>query len=227
MNRRNFIKSASALTIYLLAPVKFYAGKTYKSTVKIYKHYLQKIIELINSLKKEKSNLVLKIMDGKKYVFDPYYHYPWQGGILDEKTGSRIFFHAHRKNEYGHFHTFINDENGDLVHLVLISMNKDGYPTGLSTVNTWVTGDKYVEAAKLKKLLDSFKMNPENYKDERVIQFIELMFKSYKDVIYKLFDERDEWIENYTFKYTKEPFEDRNYEVLSSKEINIYEDIRT
>jgi len=224
MDRRKFLKSAVILSLGLTTPLKIFSKQLVVKTQRIYRLYLKKIIDIINSLKNEGSNLVLKIMNGKKYVFDPYYHYPWDGGVVDEKTGCRIFFHAHRKNEYGHFHTFVTDEQGELVHLVLISMNKKGIPTGLSTVNTWVTGDKYVYASKLKKYFEEFKMDPNTYKDKRVIEFIENIFEAYHDVIFNLFDEREKWVKNYIYENTSLPFENREYEVLSSKKIDVYKD---
>lgn len=219
MNRRNFIKSAAIISGAILVPVKMQAGKIFSLASAKINEYKEKIILIINSLKREGSNLVIKIMNGKKYVFDPYYHYPYDGGVKDDKTGCQLFFHAHRENEYGHFHTFVKDENNELIHLVLISMNKQGEPIGLATVNGWVTGDKYVNAEALKKFSDSFYVNPNLYKDEKTIQFINYIFKAYKEEIYNLFDQRDKWIEEYVSKNYREPFEDRDFEILSYKEI--------
>lgn len=132
------------------------------------------------------------------------------------------FFHAHRDDEYGHFHTFIEDEDGELVHLILISMNEKGEPIKLATVNRWVTGDKYVKAEKLKSLFDKFEMDANLFPEKRLIEFVNYTFKAYKEDIYKLFDERDKWIYDYAGKYFREPYEDRDFEILSSKDINIF-----
>lgn len=220
MNRRNFLRNTALSALLLSAPFSA-AEMFYKNSQEFILSAKDKIINIISSLKREGTNLVLKVMNGKKYVFDPYVRYPYEGGILDKESRCRIFFHAHRPDEYGHFHTFVENEKGELIHLVLISMNKEGEPIALATVNTWVTGDKYVEAKKLKSYLDSFKMNRNSYDDKRVIEFVETIFEAYREEIFRLFDKRDKWIRDYAFKYYREPFEDREYEVLSSVKIII------
>lgn len=184
--------------------------------------YRLKIVMVITKLKSEGSNLVKKVMNGKKYISDPFTHYPYEGGIKDEKTGCQLFFHAHRENEYGHFHTFTTDESGELVHLILISMNKQGEPIGLATVNRWVTGDKYVKAGLLKKFAGSFFVDPALYKDKRVVEFVNHIFKAFQEEINNLYDERDNRISEYVDKNYREPFEDRDLEVLSYKKVNLF-----
>ncbi len=222
MKRRKFIHIVSLSTIAFLLPLKTKA-EIFTTTVRIKtSEYVKKIIEIIHVLKTKGTNLVLKIMNGKEYKFDPTVHYPYDGGIYDEQTKCRVFFHAHRKNEYGHFHTFTEDNKGNLIHLVLISMNKEGIPIGLSTVNRWVTGDKYVKANELKQYLERFSINKNLFKEEKVLEFIQYIFKAYKSEIFDLFDKRDAWIEQYVNTNYNEPFEDRNYEVLSSVKINVF-----
>lgn len=221
MKRRQFFKTGLVLVGALAASSKMNLLNAAEQASKFAKDYKSKIVDIINNLKAEGTNLVAKIMNGKKYEFDPHTHYPYDGGIKDESTGYQLFFHAHREDEYGHFHTFATDEDGKLVHLVLISMNKAGELIGLATVNRWVTGDKYVKADKLKKLSKDFYMNPELYKDPRVIEFVNNVFKAYQKDIAEIFDKRDEWISNYARKHFREPFEDRNHEILSHKKIHL------
>lgn len=221
MKRRQFVKSGFLLISGLVVNSKLAILNAAERTINIAEDYKTKILDIINNLKAEGTNLVAKIMNGKKYEFDPYTHYPYDGGIKDESTGYQLFFHAHREDEYGHFHTFATDEEGKLVHLVLISMNKAGELIGLATVNRWVTGDKYVKADRLKELSKTFKINPKLYKDERVIRFVNYIFKAYKSEIEELFDKRDQWINNYAQTYYREPFEDREFEILSFKTISL------
>lgn len=223
-SRRNFIKQLSVLAVIGLAAANTTAKNFLQAVSKISNDFKKRVIDIIENLKAEGSNVVIKVMNGKTYVFDPYTHYPYDGGISDEKTGCRIFFHAHRPNEYGHFHTFATDEKGDLVHLVLISMDKEGRPIALATVNRWVTDDKYIKADKLRNLLDNFQMDSNLFIERRVVEFVYNILNAYKEHIYQLFDERDKWINNYVNKNFNEPFEDREYEVLSFKEINIFND---
>lgn len=222
MKRREFFKNGFIVISILAVSSKMKILDAAEYASNLAKDYKTKIVGIIKSLKEEGSNLVSKIMNGKKYEFDPSVHYPFDGGIKDEQTGYQLFFHAHRENEYGHFHTFAKDEDGELVHLVLISMNESGELTGISTVNRWVTEDKYVKADKLKELSSGFFMNPSLYKDGRVIEFINNVFKAYQNEINEIFDKRDEWVKNYAAKYYREPFEDRNYEILSGKKINLF-----
>jgi len=226
-SRRNFIKQLSALAVIGLAAANTTAKNFLQAVSKISNDFKKRVIDIIESLKTEGSNIVIKVMNGKTYVFDPYTHYPYDGGITDEKTSYRIFFHAHRPNEYGHFHTFATDEKGDLVHLVLISMDKEGRPIALATVNRWVTDDKYVKADKLKNLLDNFQMDSNLFVERRVVEFVYNILNAYKEQIYQLFDERDKWINDYANKNFNEPFEDREHEVLSFTEINIFNDDKT
>ncbi|RMD48594.1 MAG: hypothetical protein D6830_06560 [Ignavibacteria bacterium] len=220
MNRRKFIKNSFFVSAILYSPLSA-SEKFYTNSKEFILSAKDKIIKIIAQLKSEGTNLVLKVMNGKKYVFDPYVRYPYEGGIVDKENGCRIFFHAHRPNEYGHFHTFVEDEKGELIHLVLISMNKKGEPIGLATVNTWVTGDKYVKPDILKNYLSNFKMNRNSFKESRIIDFVEAIFEAYRQEIFTLFDEREEWIQNYAAKYYREPFEDRDYEVLSHVKIKV------
>jgi hypothetical protein len=220
-SRRNFIKQISTLAVSGFITTNAAARSFAKTVAKFGNNFKKKVIDIIESLRSEGSNVVKKVMNGKTYVFDPYTHYPYDGGILDEKTGYRIFFHVHRPNEYGHFHTFATDENGELIHLVLISMNEEGEPIALATVNRWVTDDKFVKADVLKHLLDNFQFDSKLFVEQRVVEFVYNILNAYKDVIYNLFNERDNWITDYVNKNFREPFEDREFEILSERKIDI------
>jgi hypothetical protein len=112
------------------------------------------------------------------------------------KTGSRVFFHAHLENEYGHFHTFIEDDDGELVHLVKISVDEKGSSLAPATVNRWVTRDKYVKSDRMKELLQPFTIDPELFEDQRVLIFTNNIMEGYTDYIHEIFDESGEWIKN-------------------------------
>lgn len=221
MNRRTFFRNSGLIILSTFITSKTKALDLTNKIIQQSNKFKLRIIKIITDLKYEGSNLVKKVMDGKKYIFDPYTHYPKDGGIKDDKTGYQLFFHAHRKNEYGHFHTFATNEKGDLIHLILISMSEDGKPIGLATVNRWVTGDKYVKAEVLKQLAKGWFMDPSLFKDNRVIEFVNDIFKSYPEIINNLFEERDKWFQEYADKNFREPFEDRDYEVTSFRKVNL------
>lgn len=84
------------------------------------------------------------------------------GDIVSPSTGARAFYHTHPPGartivEHGHFHIFLPrgamppgarplrappDQAGlDIVHLVAMSIAPAGLPTGLFTVNRWVTDE--------------------------------------------------------------------------------------
>jgi len=218
--RRNFLKNIGGMLAFVAL-----SGETLATATRFVSRKIatatKGVLSVIRSLQAEGSNVVLKIMDGQKYKRNPLVHYPFDGGVLDEKTGYRVFFHAHRKKEYGHFHTFYEKSNGDLVHLVMVSMDKKGYPIMLSTVNRWVTGEVFVKADELKRRFLNFKMNDALFPDERIGAFVRELFTEFETEILQLIEQRDEAIYDYVKKNAREPFDDREVEILSSTNIEI------
>jgi hypothetical protein len=225
LSRRKFLQIFTYGGLLLLGPIKALSENAWDTIQFTYKDALRRITEIITTLKKEGSSIVKKTLNEKKYSRDPAVHYPYEDSIEDPQTHCQVFFHAHRKNEYGHFHTFIDNENGELVHLIMISMDKKGLPVALSTLNRWVTGDYYVDAAELKKLALQFQMSHDLFPDKRIIEFIENIFTGYRDIIFQLFDERDKAISEYVEENAQEPFEDNGVEILSKKTIDVYKDV--
>ncbi|MBI3520387.1 MAG: hypothetical protein HY062_13680 [Bacteroidetes bacterium] len=226
MIRRNFLKLIAIGSVSFIVPFKVFSANFLQPTFIVYKDAIQKIVEIITGLKKEGSSITRKTLNHKKYVKDSSVHYPNEDSIEDLETHCQVFFHAHRDDEYGHFHTFINNKNAELVHLIMISMDKKGNPTAISTVNDWVTGDFKVETNELKELFNQFKMNHDLFPDQRIIEFIENIFIGYKDLIFELFDERDQFIKSYFKQNASEPFDDSDIEILSSRAIDVYSDIK-
>ena len=221
--RRNFLKVIGLSAMVFMLPVKAFSEEILMPAMEVSKQTFKKIIQIIDELQKEGSNIVLKTLNGKKYIKEASAHYPNEDSIEDKISECQIFFHAHRKDEYGHFHTFSKNEDGELVHLIMISMDKKGRPIALSTLNRWVTGDFFVNSDELKKLIIEFEMNHDLFPDKRIIEFIENIFLGYNDLIFELFEERDESVINYVRKNTREPFEDRDIEILSTRKIDVYQ----
>ncbi len=228
MERKQFLKllgmglvASSGILTYL----KFFAAKVKKNTTAVYKSAIEKVVEIMDSFKKEGTNLVEVTLDGREYTRDPRAkHYPLKKKEVDKKNMSRMFFHAHRPNEYGHFHTFVDYKKGKYAHLIMISMNSNGEAVKLSTLNRWVTKERIADAEELKRGLDRFKMDPSLFPDRRIIDFVMYIFKAYKTQIYQLFDERDEAITNYKKEKGKEPWKDHSVEIWSSLEIDVRQD---
>lgn len=222
MKRRNFIQTLALLSFGALAPMRSFSVSLFQSSAVAIQQALQALVQIMEALKAEGSDVVKKTLNGKRYKRDAGVHYPYEDSIEDKDTSCQVFFHAHRKNEYGHFHTFINNEQGELVHLVMISMDKHGQPTAISTLNRWVTGDVFVKAEEIKLLFQKFKMNHALFPDKRIIEFVENIFVAYQPLIFELFEERDNRITQYVELNASEPFEDRGVEILSSRKINVY-----
>jgi len=224
-DRRNFLKIAAILGMGFLLPVSDTTSVFVKNIFSKVNGAIMAVIRIIENLRSEGSSVVLKTLNGKKLERDTDTHYPNDDSIEDKNTTCQVFFHAHRDNEYGHFHTFINNSNGDLVHLIMISMDEQGRPVELSTLNTWVTGEVYVKAEELKKLFLLYKIDHNLFPDKRIALFIENIFIGYKETIYELFEERDDFIEQYISRNNIEPFEDEDIEVISSKKIEVCHDV--
>ena len=118
------------------------------------------ILECYRLLTKTGDNVVGELIRGHETFYE-WNHYP-EGDAYDPETHSQYYYHAHREDreEHGHFHTFLRPkgmpsdirpalladfeppegDNAALSHLIAISMDAHGYPTGLFTTNRW--GDR-------------------------------------------------------------------------------------
>lgn len=159
-------------------------------------------------------------LDGQQRMFDPTRHYPSAEGIVDPKTGHRFFFHYHRPDEFGHFHTFSVDQYGAPVHVAMITINDAGRATHLSTTNQWVTATRYIPADQMKPFIDGFAMATHAHKDPALVTFISELIHGNRAKILDLYVERDLWLEGYKKNSAGDPFKDEQHEVLSSIEIN-------
>jgi hypothetical protein len=224
MERKKFLHTVSILGLTLLIPVKTFSLHLFQASCLVVDDAIKAIRQIISALKGEGSSLTRKTLNGRKYVRDPSVFYPYDHSIEDEETSCQVFFHAHRPGEYGHFHTFINNDQGELVHLIMISMDKHGNPVGISTLNQWVTGDFFVSAEELKILFTKFRMKPDLFPEKRIIEFINYLFEGYQGIIFELFEERDRSINRYVTQNARQPFEDRDIEVLSYRKIDIFKD---
>ena len=98
-------------------------------------------------------NVVGELLKGEETFYE-WNHYP-DGDIYDNETHSQYYYHAHREEEHGYFHTFVrhsgmpdgmtpaeitSDEewpkgDGRLSHLISIPMDPQGLPLALFTTN--------------------------------------------------------------------------------------------
>ena len=106
--------------------------------------------------------------------------YP-DGGVVDRRRGSQLFYHCHRpgRTEHGHVHLFWHATGSGCrrylgpasalrkgetwartapSHLVAIGLDARGLPVSLFTVNRWVTGGHWFDAATTLGLVRRFSL---------------------------------------------------------------------
>lgn len=126
-------------------------------------------------------NVVGEMLRGQGTFYE-FNHYP-ANDVLDSRCGSQYYYHAHRgeTGEHGHFHTFFRtpylasmmgqadaqlcdmaSAKSNTVHLIAISMDRDGHMLGLFSTNQWVTAEHYVPADKVLPHLGNFAIQHAN-----------------------------------------------------------------
>jgi hypothetical protein len=174
---------------------------------------------LLLALQKQKKNVISLVLQGRKFKRDVDHHYPHPKGVHDESSGYRVFFHGHRNGEYGHFHTFTYHPKG-YTHLLMISLNKSGMPTMISTLNQWVTNDVHLDEQEMIEAYSKFSMNPDLFPDKRSYYFLSYILKGYETEIITLIKERTLALRSYFDINGKNPDTDENLEILSSFHIH-------
>ena len=202
------------------------------------------IVEIRRVLGRTGDNVVAEVLrnQGTFYEWD---HYP-SGDVYDHGSHAQYYYHAHPvgqrfEGEHGHFHTFLRpkgmpagvkpapiqdaptpeDPNDALTHLIAISMDPDGEPFRLFTVNRWVTGEVWYRAEDVCGLLDRFKIDhaqpswPTN-------RWITAMVTLFKPQIRELVAARDRCIEAWESDCPHgDTYEDRDLEVTSYVDISV------
>ena len=196
-------------------------------------------LECERALHKGGLNLVGEVLKGQG-KFIKHNHYP-EGDIFDRETHSQYYYHAHRADEHGHFHTFLrakgmpraarpapeaetrdwpSDEKA-LAHIVAISMDRKGQPLGLFTTNRWVTGETWYPAEHVATMIDHFSVD-HAYPSWPVNRWVTAILRLFKPQIVRLLYERDAALEARRVAYPdRDVFEDRDFEVLSETTIDI------
>ncbi len=176
---------------------------------------------LQQALAAEGRSVVELVMNGN--AFAKWQMYPWQGGILDQRSNSQYFYHSHEgyKGEHGHFHTFYYHQR-KLVHLVAIGMDARGRINRLYTFNRWSPGDHYFPADRLKGFLPRFRIGTGADLDPRLHTVVAATLRLFRAEIEHLFDERDATFAQYRAEHDgASPFEDRDLEITSQLPVDI------
>lgn len=171
-------------------------------------------------------------------------HYP-KGDVYDRETHAQYYYHAHRPNEHGHFHTFLRQKGmpegigpvpeaasgawpkGDkaLSHIVAVSMDRYGYPTGLFTTNRWVTDETWYAAGDVVRMLDHFAID-HAFPSWPTNRWLTAMLRLFRPQIEVLLHQRDMQLAAWRAEHPEtDVFEDRGLEVLSETGIDVEQQI--
>jgi hypothetical protein len=195
--------------------------------------------ECIRVLRKVNLNVVGEVLKGQGQ-FVRLTHYP-QGDVYDRETHAQYYYHAHRDGEHGHFHLFLRAKGmppgcnpvpeaaerdwpaGDqaLSHLVAISMDKFGAPTGLFTTNRWVTAETWYPASDVIRMLPHFAVD-HAWPSWPTNRWLTAMVRLFRPQIAALVQARDAALAARREAYPdSDVFEDRSFEVLSETAIDV------
>ena len=199
----------------------------------------QEVTECIRVLRKAKLNVVGEVLKGQGQ-FVRLAHYP-QGDVIDAETQSQYYYHAHRDGEHGHFHLFLRAKGmppgcapvreaagrdwpaGDqaLSHLVAISMDRFGIPTGLFTTNRWVTAETWYPAGDVVRMLPHFAID-HAHPSWPTNRWLTAMVRLFQPQIEGLIRARDTALDTRRRTHPdRDVFEDREFEVLSEIPIDV------
>ncbi|WP_319519044.1 DUF6969 family protein [uncultured Martelella sp.] len=125
-------------------------------------------------------------------------HYP-KGEVYDPETGAQWYYHchepAHESGEHGHFHCFLRPlgPDGPIHHLIAVGVDAHGRLKRLFTVNQWVVGDDWLNAADTIALLPRFDVHL-GRPSYLVNRWLTAVIRLYDDEIASLIRTRDDVI---------------------------------
>lgn len=202
----------------------------------------EEIRECYRVLEKANSNIVAEVIRGEGTFFE-WTHYP-DGDAVDWETHSQFYYHAHpkgeRPGEHGHFHTFLRysgipvglssaplkfpqAENEDRIgsHLFAVSMDANGFPFKLFTVNRWVTDETWYAAQDVATMLPRFEVD-HTYPSWATNRWLSALAILFRPQIVGLLEQRDAAIASWADGNPEtDVFEDRGLEVTSEKAISV------
>lgn len=204
----------------------------------------EEIIECYRVLNKVGANVVGELIKGVETFYE-WDHYP-EGDSYDNETHSQYYYHSHRADEHGHFHTFLRrsgmDDNmqpvsydgeeewptGDdeLCHLAGVSMDRQGFPIGLFTTNRWVTDENWFAKDDVIAMLDRFNMD-HCFPSWPVNRWLSAMVGLFKPQIARLIVGRDDVVGGWRRDHPGvDVFEDRGLEIINYTAISVEDQIR-
>ena len=196
------------------------------------------LVQAMQTLHAQASHAVAATLNGAEFV--EWEHYP-PNDVRDQRHHTQYYYHAHTSEErtfleHGHFHCFVHAQEMGLrrpqqryeeapAHLVAISMNNLGFPTGLFLVNRWVTKGPWLSYQDYQTALPQFKIHGPR-RQAPVDQFLTALMHFYRDDILQLVKKRDQNMQKSCRRRDRRSvFADRSIEVLSYQAIDLLADI--
>ena len=158
--------------------------------------------------------------------FETWRHYP-AGDLRDPAHGTQCYYHAHgsrrsHPQEHGHFHLFVRAADGHgFHHLAALSLDALGRPLRWFTTNRWVTGERYVEAARLLPALEGFRLHARG-RLAPLARWLQALVQLHRPQLAALLHRRDIMLARSAARQGWEAsFEDRRLDVLSQAAIDL------
>jgi len=185
------------------------------------------LIQCISEFAPHNSTPVLSVLPESGVVeYDHKYPEP----ILSfSGSGLRAYYHCHSwssppAGEHGHFHIFVRTTDKNWTHLAGLSMDNDGQPLPWFTVNHWVTGEHWRKPEEIIAAFDAVVENDDWLLTE---QWLWHLVEFYRPVLEALLAERDVQLNKLSSgNESDELMQDRNVYILSSHDIELFDDIK-
>jgi hypothetical protein len=200
-----------------------------------------RLVTSMQALTERDSQVVQTIIAGQDFI--EWQHYP-ENDVRDTQHASQYFYHAHPGlqrpfTEHGHFHLFVHAEELGMrranpryspapAHLLAVSMNALGVPSGFFLVNRWVTKGPWLNYADCVAGLEQFqiKARQSNPQLKQINQFLQALVALYRAPILALLQQRDQIMQKLTAtRDRRSVFADRSIEVLCYHPISLMDDI--
>lgn len=167
-------------------------------------------------------NVLTETFQGVSQI-DAWDHYP-PGDVFDPTSNAQWFYHCHPAEEgvaeHGHFHCFVRPEGpqGPVHHLAAVGVDGQGRLARLFTVNHWVVGGDWADAAATIALLPRFDMQMPR-PSYLVNRWLTAIFAAYESEIAGLIEERDRILAAHVPPEGVAVHEDRGLEVTAELRI--------
>lgn len=157
--------------------------------------------------------------------FEHWRHYP-AADARDARHGSQFYFHAHEQargpGEHGHFHLFQRSATpGSFHHLVALAIDALGQPLRWFTTNAWVTGEQWLAAPALCRMLPHYTL-VQRGRLAPLARWLQALVRLHAQEIARLLRQRDAVLRRAAGgRELDAVLQDRRLELLSQQEISL------